>query len=269
MCGTAVQAEAQGVYINKKSGESIAYPAAIFDRITPMTQQNGVDVWKTDGTHDSYLQTELESITTYEEYFDQRITQDIPQEYLSKMSAYMPIYSGNTPPNIEGTYKVSKTVMVHNSNPNDSYQAGRIFADMINEFSSQDMTQNTVQYRSQEVNNSGEVISSSSKEEAKVIGEGSTFTVFTVIKNTHSDGGWAKTATLISGTKDASGIKDYFRGVLLLDKYDPNKNIMNIGEFRIFKDQDGMSEPAGWTARQRISTPEGSESEQLPFSTQK
>ena len=41
-------------------------------------EENGVDVWKKDGSHDTYLESELESITTYEEKFDERITQEIP-----------------------------------------------------------------------------------------------------------------------------------------------------------------------------------------------
>jgi ATP-dependent RNA helicase RhlE len=63
----------------------------------------GVHVYKTDGSADTYVDSELESITTYEEQFDERIAQEIPVEYLSKMSAYMPIYAGSTPPSIEGT----------------------------------------------------------------------------------------------------------------------------------------------------------------------
>ena len=106
--------------------------------------ENGVDVWKKDGSHDTYLESELESITTYEEKFDERITQEIPIEYLSKMSAYMPIYSGNTPPNIEGTYNLSKQIMVYNSDPNSSLQAGKKFVDYVSEFTKQDMTANTV-----------------------------------------------------------------------------------------------------------------------------
>ena len=55
----------------------------------------------------------------------------------------------------------------------------------------------------------------------------------------------------MSGTMTNSGIKDFYRGILMLDKYDPNDNIMNVGDFRIFKDQDGLSEPTTWMARPR------------------
>ena len=209
-----------------------------------------MNVWKTDGTHDSYTEYELESITTYEENFDERITQEIPTEYLSKMSAYMPIFSGSTPPNIEGTYNMSVQVMVHNSDVKSSYQAGETFADGISEYTNQNQTANTVQYRYEE-RNSEEVFNTSAIEEAKLLGQGNTFTTFTVIKSDRSDGAWTKMATILSGTMTSSGIKDFYRGILMLDKYDPNDNIMNVGDFRIFKDQDGLSEPTTWMTRQR------------------
>ena len=218
--------------------------------LTSSAEGKGVNVWKTDGTHDSYTEYELESITTYEEDFDERITQEIPTEYLSKMSAYMPIFSGSTPPNIEGTFKMSVQVMVYNSDVKDSYQAGETFADGISEYTNQNQTANTVQYRYEE-RNSEEVLNTSAVEEAKLLGQGNTFTTFTVIKSDRSDGAWTKMATIMSGTMTNSGIKDFYRGILMLDKYDPNDNIMNVGDFRIFKDQDGLSEPTTWMARQR------------------
>ena len=231
--------------------------------------ENGVDVWKKDGSHDTYLESELESITTYEEKFDERITQEIPIEYLSKMSAYMPIYSGNTPPNIEGTYNLSKQIMVYNSDPNSSYQAGKKFVDYVSEFTKQDMTANTVQYRYEERNANGP-LSSSEIVEAKVLGQNNTFTIFTVTKANYTDGAWTKNATILSGAMTNSGIKDFYRGILMLDKYDPNSNLMNIGDFRIFKDEDGLSEPTTWMARQRATSMKSNttETQSLPISTE-
>lgn len=231
--------------------------------------ENGVDVWKKDGSHDTYLESELESITTYEEEFDERITQEIPQEYLSKMSAYMPIYSGNTPPNIEGTYNLSKQIMVYNSDPNSSYQAGKKFVDFVSEFTKQDMTANTVQYRYEERNANGP-LSSSEIVEAKVLGQNNTFTIFTVTKANYTDGAWTKNATILSGAMTNSGIKDFYRGILMLDKYDPNSNLMKIGDFRIFKDEDGLSEPTTWMARQRATSMKSNttETQSLPISTE-
>ena len=58
-------------------------------------------------------------------------------------------------------------------------------------------------------------------------------------------------ATIISGTMTSEGIKDYYYGILMLDKRDPNNKRMKIGDFRIFKDGDGLSVPTTWLNRQR------------------
>ena len=51
------------------------------------------------------------------------------------------------------------------------------------------------------------------------------------------------------------GISNLYYGFVMLDKYDPNQRIMPIGAFRIFKDQDGWSEPTSWRVRQMITEP--------------
>ena len=211
--------------------------------------ENGVDVWKKDGSHDTYLESELESITTYEEKFDERITQEIPIEYLSKMSAYMPIYSGNTPPNIEGVYNMSPCVMVYDSN--GSFEPGHKFNSVVTELTNQNMSQNTLTYRDEEIKSDGTVSSSSNKAEAKIVGNGDNFTMFVVITSNSTNGSWTKIASLLSGIKTSSGIKDFYEGFVMLDKYDPDNTKMKIGQFRIINDQDGMSEPTTWKTRQR------------------
>ena len=212
-------------------------------------EENGVDVWKKDGSHDTYLESELESITTYEEEFDERISQEIPQEYLSKMSAYMPIYSGNTPPNIEGVYNMSPCVMVYDSN--GSFEPGHKFNSVVTELTNQNMSQNTLTYRDEEIKSDGTVSSSSNKAEAKIVGNGDNFTMFVVITSNSTNGSWTKIASLLSGIKTSSGIKDFYEGFVMLDKYDPDNTKMKIGQFRIINDQDGMSEPTTWKTRQR------------------
>ena len=212
-------------------------------------EENGVDVWKKDGSHDTYLESELESITTYEEKFDERITQEIPIEYLSKMSAYMPIYSGNTPPNIEGVYNMSPCVMVYDSN--GSFEPGHKFNSVVTELTNQNMSQNTLTYRDEEIKSDGTVSSSSNKAEAKIVGNGDNFTMFVVITSNSTNGSWTKIASLLSGIKTSSGIKDFYEGFVMLDKYDPDNKKMKIGQFRIINDQDGMSEPTTWKTRQR------------------
>jgi hypothetical protein len=250
----SLQMSAQGIYVNKKNGEIIAYPKAIFDKVTPMTQgsKRGVDVWKTDGTKDTYMESELLSITTFEVEFDERITQDIPEEYLTKMSAYMPIYSGSTPPNIEGVYLIHPSTRIYDSESNSIDP--KTYSDVVPEYTEQNMTKNTVMYR-YEQRTSSSVLSTSDKQEAKVLGEGENFTTFTIVTTTNTGKeSWSKMATICSGTKVDGGIKNFFRGILMLDKYDPDNESLDVGSFRIFKDEDGMSEYDQWLARQKGQT---------------
>lgn len=193
----------------------------------------------------------ITEFTVVDAEFDPRIIQTIPEEYLRRMRPYMPIYSGNTPPVIEGTYKLSKNVLVYSS---DGYQSDN-FADHIAEFTSQDMIQNTVVYR--EETRGSTVLSSSERQEAIVLGKGDNFTVFIILDSKRNDeyGTTTKMATILSGTKTTSGIKDFYYGFVMLDKYDPAGIIMEVGEFRIFKDEDGFSEPTTWMARQYLTAP--------------
>lgn len=214
-------------------------------------KEYGVHVYKTDGSFETYTDSELESITTYEEKFDERIAQEIPVEYLSKMSAYMPIYAGSTPPSIEGTYLMNPCVMVYNSDLNSSYKPGKIFNDYIAKYTNQNMTKNTATYQYEERNKNVDVTSKSDEAEAKVLGEGNNYTTYTIVETTNTDGSWTKMATILSATVTAEGLRNFYEGILMLDKKDPNNTRMDIGVFRIFKDEDGLSEPTTWKARMR------------------
>ncbi len=251
LCTAALQVQAQGIYVNKKSGESVAYPKTVFDRVTPDKQTSseyGVRVYKQDGKYDYYKESELESITTYEEDFDQRITSIVPKEYLSKMSAYMPIYSGSTPPNIEGTYFFDPNVMIHNSDPNGKSQEGALLSGLNIKFTKQNTSYNIVNYQEENVEK-GQVTYMSSEVSATILGEGDNFTAYFILESTSSDGSWYKLATIVSGTKAGNGIRNCFYGLLMLDKIDPGNKFMDVGTFRIFKDQDGLSEPSTWLTR--------------------
>ena len=213
----------------------------------------GVNVFKTDGSEDSYMESELESITTYEETFDERITQEIPVEYLSKMSAHMPIYSGNTPPNIEGTFLISPNVMTYTNIEND-FEIGSEFNDEVTDFSAQNMTTNTVMFRDESIWNS-QVMAYSDPAEAVVMGEGNNFTIFVIAKSTDVETNiWTKVAQIYSGTITTEGIKDCYFGLLMVDKDDdPEEQFIRRGDFRIFKDQDGLSTPTTWLSRSTLS----------------
>ena len=203
--------------------------------------ENGVDVWKKDGSHDTYLESELESITTYEEKFDERISQEIPTEYLSKLSGYMPIYSGNTPPIIEGTYKLSPWAVVFDE---AGYEPGHTFSDKIIRFSNQNTQQNTLAYDQKQ----GSAVGHS--DNVVILGQGNNFTVFFIQQESDPEFNFTgKSAAIYSGTMSDTGIKNLYYGFLYLEKNDPQNKMIGVGKIRVIKDSDGLSETTTWSAR--------------------
>lgn len=202
-------------------------------------EEYGYTVYKTDGTQFGVTQDELDYIETYEGEFDQRITQQIPQQYLEKMSAYMPIYAGNTPPTIEGTFTLHPYEMVYTS---DSYKPTEAFGDNTIDLSDQNRTKNTVNYQNKQGSGRSE------KTEMVVLGKDDKFTIFAVVSGTNPDATY-KMAEIVSGTMTTDGIKDVFTGILMLEKNDPNNKVMKVGTYRIFKDGDGLATPSTWSSR--------------------
>ena len=209
--------------------------------IKSSADENGVDVWKKDGSHDTYLESELESITTYEEKFDERISQEIPTEYLSKLSGYMPIYSGNTPPIIEGTYKLSPWAVVFDE---AGYEPGHTFSDKIIRFSNQNTQQNTLAYDQKQ----GSAVGHS--DNVVILGQGNNFTVFFIQQESDPEFNFTgKSAAIYSGTMSDTGIKNLYYGFLYLEKNDPQNKMIGVGKIRVIKDSDGLSETTTWSAR--------------------
>lgn len=209
--------------------------------IKSSADENGVDVWKKDGSHDTYLESELESITTYEEKFDERISQEIPTEYLSKLSGYMPIYSGNTPPIIEGTYKLSPWAVVFDE---AGYEPGYTFSDKIIRFSNQNTQQNTLAYDQKQ----GSAVGHS--DNVVILGQGNNFTVFFIQQESDPEFNFTgKSAAIYSGTMSDTGIKNLYYGFLYLEKNDPQNKMIGVGKIRVIKDSDGLSETTTWSAR--------------------
>jgi hypothetical protein len=206
-----------------------------------VTEEYWYTIYKTDGTELKLSQDELDYVETYEGEFDQRITQQIPQEYLEKMSAHMPIYSGNTPPAIEGSYVLSPLVLKYSSDGQSLDNLGDLFIRMTN----QDTSKNTVMYEDKQASNVRE------KTEMVVLGKGNNFTLFAVVPG-YTGNVTYKLATIVSGTMADNGIKDCYQAILMVDKDDPENKLMKVGTYRIFKDEDGLSSPTSWSSRSAV-----------------
>ena len=88
------------------------------------------------------------------------------------------------------------------------------------------------------------------KTEMIVMGEGDKFTIFAVMNGSYTSfNATYKVAEIVSGTMTADGIKDFFSGSLMIEKNDPDNQLMKVGTYRIFKDGDGLASPSSWSAR--------------------
>lgn len=183
-----------------------------------------------------------------------RIEQVVPDEIRDKMGPYITIYEGNNPPSIEGVFVMDPPEVVYDTT--NSYSAGEQgFIPVYMKFSNQNTTQNTLDYEERGVDSDGKITSESSGPGAFISGDGNNFSVFFSTKGVnHRDGYDVKTRTslVISGTKTDSGIKDVRYAFVMVEKEnDINHDIMNVGEFRVFKDGDGLAKNSSWPSGAR------------------
>lgn len=175
---------------------------------------------------------------------DTRIDQVIPSDIRKQVAKYIPIYDGKTPPNVEGVYVMSPPMIVFDST--DNYDVGDSnFADLFLNFRNQNMSNNTIDFKEKQ---STSVDTASG---AFISGEGNNFSVYF-----NTTGTWEsityKTALVVSGTKTSSGISNIYYAFIMTDKKnDVNNEVMDVGDFRVFKDGDGLAEISTWPAGTR------------------
>ena len=163
----------------------------------------------------------------------------VPQDILDILDSLgMPINTGGNPTNIEGTFFFSPDILKASNRSNDVI--GDKYHDVTVSFLNQDnknlslTTKYVDNAGSQEGNGYGSFI----------VGEGNDFTVFAKIKTIDLQYNDSALSTMIySGTITAQGIENLHMALVLLDDYgDPNDQYIEIGDSRVFYDQDGLSE---------------------------
>ena len=171
---------------------------------------------------------------------DERMYNSVPEETVSKLQEYMPVYGGNTPPNIDGVFIAEPWTLVYTSD--QQFEPGELFAENVMKFSNQNPSDNTIDYYCWQ--GGGTYVGKG----AGISGSGDNFTVYFdvygsspsqfdnyIIKN--------RVALVISGTITAEGIKDiYYAFTMVSKENDTYGEIMDVGEFRIFHDADRLSE---------------------------
>lgn len=182
---------------------------------------------------------------------DERINSVVPEDIQEKMEPYIPIYMGNTPPNIEGTVFVDPFSTVYCEDyGNGGYAPGDIVNSTYIRFSNQNTVYNTLDIDQ----TSGGGTATSTGTGAFISGSGNNFTAFFNTTG-QSSGISTKTALVISGTKVTGGIQNLKYAFVLVEKgSDPENKLMKEGVFRVFEDKDGISPLVDWPNSTRQST---------------
>jgi hypothetical protein len=174
-----------------------------------------------------------------ERFSAQNINDVIPVGIQSELALYMPVYTGNNPPDIAGTYLMSPTELLYSSD--SDYPAGHIFDDFLMQFENQ-VSENVVTYRGKHIEAQGFEMSS----RVSVAGSGDNFSAY--FRTTgETNNIRTETALIITGTKTFMGIEDLYYAFIMLDKGpDPDGYVMDVNEFRIIKDGDNLSGNTFW-----------------------
>lgn len=193
-----------------------------------------------------------------DEMDDERMADIIPDDMREGLKNHMPIYNGINPPSIEGAYLVKPYTTVYCEDGH--YSVGQVIDSYKTKFLNQNFINNTIDMQEYDIDSSTNDYSIGTG--AFISGNGEYFTAFFATEGYARDI-YNKMAVVISGRKTSDGIKDYYYGLLMVDKADdPDHKLMDVGYFRIFKDGDGLSEPTTWNlkAGARSLSPEGNNS---------
>lgn len=200
-----------------------------------------------DGTNKYF--SDYDTFTTPKQ---ERIEQVIPKEILETMEPYITIYEGDSPPVVEGVYVISPNVISYDST--NGFDAGDLFADHYLKFSNQDILKNTLDFEGKEVVD-GRTISYEGGPGAFISGTGDNFTVFFDVSGTAYFDEYNvdyTEALVISGTLTSTGIKNAeYSFVLTWKGDDPKPYAIKKGDFRVFKDNDGLASKATWPSGAR------------------
>ena len=170
-----------------------------------------------------------------------RIDHVIPPEYKDELDPYITIYEGANPPNIEGIYLMSPNELKYDAT--FQFEIGHVFSDMYLHFYNQDMINNTIDYQEKQSKSEG------TGEGCFISGEDNKFTVYFNVDevNHYNYDIYVKKAVIISGILTDDGIKDLEYGFIFVEKSnDPDRHLINPGDFRIIKDGDGMGNKTTW-----------------------
>ena len=180
----------------------------------------------------------------YKEEDSRGLTRDIrefmPENILKTVEDLgMPIYGGNTPPDITGTFFMSPSILKA-SNFDRPTDIGSRFTDATIIYSDQDNKDLTVKVFQDNLRDGSDGGNGTG---GFIVGKDKNFTVFVKLVDVDKHGHKATAAMLYSGTMSDSGIKDFHISVVMVDNGgNPDGDLIDNGHCRLIYDSDGFSE---------------------------
>jgi hypothetical protein len=167
-----------------------------------------------------------------------KINQLIPEKIINAVSEHMPIYEGNTPPDIEGNYFISPCILLYSSTQPDLVYT---FEDYTFKFYDQKQKNN---YNIVSFVGNHKLMRIDSCDNIFLVGSDNNFTAYYTIKEHHFTGINYKAAVIISGTKIKNGLSNTFIAIIILNKSKGLNDELVLPEksFRIIKDNDNLIE---------------------------
>lgn len=181
----------------------------------------------------------------------------LPDEIYDEVTQHFPVYSGVTPPNMQGEYVSSPHILIYESyaeNP-DSVQ---VYSDRYMGFI----------YTNKQMNFYGkqyDVVKGDYEEVVqygvKITGSNDLFTCYYVVDG-YVQGYYAQQSFIFSGKKTDTGLEDFHTAVVLLEN-SGNPNMYAKNSYRVLKDEDGLAENNLWLSGRNSSKPTHSQNEGL------
>lgn len=157
------------------------------------------------------------------------------------------VNTGNTPPDVVGSYLISPNVLKATNIPDDGFDIGDGFFDKRISFFSQDNDDLSIEYNGAQIDPEGNVTSTETGTESFITGSGNNFTIIIRTSGVNQTGS-GNTVSItnglaISGTISEEGILNVESGFIIIEKSgDTEDELIDEGEGRLFEDQDGLTE---------------------------
>jgi len=159
----------------------------------------------------------------------------IPDEILAEIRENgQPIFEGLNPPDVTGRY-FSDPVTLVASNFDDPDDPGNTYAPLTSNFTDFNDEELTLKVDVEQGSAGGSGYGSF------ISGSGNDFTIYVRIER-ERDGVQTLQTWVYSGTLQDNGIVNLYLSIFMInDGGDPNGNLLDIGQGRLFKDGDGFS----------------------------